>query len=180
MCCLGSRFKIESPKLTVKHIMCYTDTLASLQAAVLEGVKIDSSDKTDNTTMQAIESHITEFVNNVANHNPEALTAFKQLEVFVAEQRRLLTSNVASAKKHTEAEERRAEVNRKAEAKRIEKEAAAADGKKPVPVAAKPVVPEPQPVVVESRSEAEALAEEVRPSPRSTRPLKAWQSPHRA
>lgn len=109
--------------------MCYTDTLASLQAAVLEGVKIDSSDKTDNTTMQAIESHITEFVNNVANHNHEALTAFKQLEVFVAEQRRLLTSNVASAKKHTEAEERRAEVNRKAEAKRIEKEAAAADRK---------------------------------------------------
>ena len=109
--------------------MCNITTLATLQAAVLEGVKIDSSDKRDNTTMQAIESHITEFVNNVDNHNPEALTAFKQLEVFVAEQRRLLTSNAALAKKHTEAEERRAEVNRKAEAKRSEKAAAAADRK---------------------------------------------------
>lgn len=111
--------------------MCNIKTLASLQAAVLEGVvKIDSSDKTDNKpTMQAIESHITEFVNNVDNHTAEALTALKQFEEWVADQRRLLTSNVASAKKHTEAEERRAEVNRKAEAKRSEKEAAAADRK---------------------------------------------------
>jgi len=110
--------------------MCYTDTLASLQASVLKGVKIDSSDKTDNTTaMQAITRNITEFVNNSDNHNADALAAFKELEVFVTEQRRLLTSNVSSAKKDAEADERRAEAERKAEAKRIEKAEAAADRK---------------------------------------------------
>ena len=110
--------------------MCYTHTLASLQASVLKGVKIDSSDKTDNTTaMEAITRNITEYVNNVDNHTTEALDDLKKLEAFIAEQRRLLTSNVSAAKKHTEAEERRAEVNRKAEAKRIEREAAAADRK---------------------------------------------------
>ena len=110
--------------------MCYADTLAMLQTSVLQGIKIDSPDKTDNTTtMQAIVNNITFFVNEPKNHTPEALDDFKKLEQFIAEQRRLLTSNVTSAKKDAEAEMRRAEVERKAEQKRIEKAEAAADRK---------------------------------------------------
>lgn len=117
-------------KLTVKHIMCYTDTLATLQASVLQGIKIDSPDKTDNTTaMQAIVNNITFFVNDTANHNTEALDDFKKLEAFVAEQRQALRVLVSYAKKDVEAEMRRAEVERRAEQKRIEKAEAAADRK---------------------------------------------------
>jgi hypothetical protein len=110
--------------------MCYIDTLATLQASVLQGIKIDSPDKTDNTTaMQAIVNDITSFVNDTSNHTTKALDDFKKLEAFFAEQRRLLTSNVSSAKKDAEAEMRRTEVERKAEQKRIEKAEAASDRK---------------------------------------------------
>lgn len=129
MCCLGSK-QIDRPKWISKHIMCCIDTLATLQTSVLQGIKIDSPDKTDNTTaMQAITRNITEFVNNGDNHNAEALAAFKELEVFVSEARRLLAEKASSAKKEAEAEERRAEAKRKAEQKRLEKAEAAADRK---------------------------------------------------
>lgn len=129
MCCLGSK-QIDRPKWISKHIMCYADTLATLQTSVLQGIKIDSPDKTDNTTtMQAIVNNITLFVNDTANHTPEAFDDFKKLEAFIAEQRQTLRVLVTSAKKDAEAEMRRAEAERKAEQKRIEKAEAAADRK---------------------------------------------------
>ena len=110
--------------------MCYADTLATLQTSVLQGIKIDSPDKTDNTTtMQAIVNNITLFVNDTANHTTEALDDFKKFEQFIAEQRQALRVLVTSAKKDAEAEMRRAEAERKAEQKRIEKAEAAADRK---------------------------------------------------
>tara|TARA_B110000114_G_scaffold135953_1_gene142806 strand:+ start:64 stop:846 length:783 start_codon:yes stop_codon:yes gene_type:complete len=104
--------------------MCNTNMLATLQTEVLNGVKIDSADKTDKTTMELITEQIMKFTAATVNHTDDALEDFKNLEQLIARERRSLTLKVSSAKKELGAEERRADADRKAELKRIEKEEA--------------------------------------------------------
>lgn len=112
--------------------MCATtnaNTLSALQTAVLQGIKIDSPENTDNINMQHIIQQITEFVNTPDNHTPVALDEFKKLEQLITEQRRSLTTKVSAAKKIAAADERRAETERNAETKRREKEQVIANRK---------------------------------------------------
>ena len=93
--------------------------LATLQTEVLNGVKIDSADKTDKTTMELITEQIMKFTGAACNHTDDALEDFKNLEQLIARERRSLTLKVSSVKKDLGAEERRADADRKAELKRI-------------------------------------------------------------
>jgi hypothetical protein len=102
------------------------NTLAALQVAVLHRVKIDYPVCSINTKMEGIINQITQFVNDTDNHTTIALDEFKKFELFIATQRRCLTTNIATANKQAIADERRAELNHKAELKLREKEEAAA------------------------------------------------------
>ena len=126
------RSKIDFPDIPPQHNMCATtnaNTLSALQTAVLQGIKIDSPENTDNINMQHIIQQITEFVNAPDNHTPAALDEFKKLEQLITEQRRSLTTKVSAAKKIAAADERRAETERNAETKRREKEQVIANRK---------------------------------------------------
>ena len=105
------------------------NTLAALQVAVLHEIKIDYPVCSINTQMEGIINQITQFVNDTDNHTPVALDEFKKLELFIATQRRSLTTKVSSAKKTADADERRADNDRKTELKRRQKEDAATDRK---------------------------------------------------
>ena len=59
--------------------MCNTNMLATLQTEVLNGVKIDSADKTDKTTMELITEQIMKFTAATVNHTDDALEDFKNL-----------------------------------------------------------------------------------------------------
>jgi len=101
--------------------MC-SSILSSLQTAVLAGIKIDSPDKTDTNTMEHIIELLTQFTEDPNNHTPAAFEDFKKLEEYCHSLRLKLKTSCDAAKKHLDAEERKATTLAKTELKRRERE----------------------------------------------------------
>ena len=97
--------------------MC-SSILSSLQTAVLAGIKIDSPDKTDTNPMEHIIERLTQFTEDPNNHTPAALEDFKKLEEYCHSLRLKLKTSCDAAKKHLDAEERKATSDHKKDQKK--------------------------------------------------------------